>query len=326
MNSLKTVGKTVRIARLLAALLLASILSVSHARAPMAWADVTSQSVASVTSVAQTCGGLPAPGIYTGATLIGSTVVPTYIPLSTSCAYYPSGSMPAPTTNYSNSFSTTAVQNCTVSTTPGIAVGATLVGTTVEPTYIGNPVLCLGAKAPGSSSGEYCAMGAERIWVPTGGPTDGLTCPAPSASASSLPSSTTVPASSATSSLPSSGGQASTTVTLAQNPTLGPVLTDSHGVTLYIFTLDKPGVSNCSGDCASVWPPFQPPSTTLVAPAGANGTLGVITRADGTQQVTYNEMPLYYYVADKNPGDTKGQGIAPPAPAAYGGAWYVVTP
>ena len=51
---------------------------------------------------------------------------------------------------------------------------------------------------------------------------------------------------------------------------------------------------------------------------GANGQVGVITRADGTYQVTYNGIPLYFYDKDKNVGDTTGQGV--------GGTWFVVSP
>jgi hypothetical protein len=49
--------------------------------------------------------------------------------------------------------------------------------------------------------------------------------------------------------------------------------------------------------------------------------LGTTTRADGTQQVTYNGHPLYYFMNDKAPGDARGQGIN-----RFGGGWYVVDP
>ncbi len=45
------------------------------------------------------------------------------------------------------------------------------------------------------------------------------------------------------------------------NPTLGNILTDSRGITLYIFTNDAPNVSNCYDKCADAWPP-------LIATAG----------------------------------------------------------
>lgn len=115
-------------------------------------------------------------------------------------------------------------------------------------------------------------------------------------------------------------------VMVSQDPSLGPILTDSQGMTLYVFAADTPDASNCEGRCAVAWPPFQPSAGDLTLPDGVSGTLGVITRDDGTQQVTYNDMPLYYYLDDATPGDTTGQGIQPPNPLAYGGAWYVASP
>jgi predicted lipoprotein with Yx(FWY)xxD motif len=108
---------------------------------------------------------------------------------------------------------------------------------------------------------------------------------------------------------PLARAQTSTTVLVGQNPTLGAILTDPNGMTLYIRTTDTPGVSTCSGMCAVAWPPFQPPSATLALPAGVGGSLSMITRDDGTQQVAYNGMPLYYWAKDMQPGDATGQGI-----------------
>jgi predicted lipoprotein with Yx(FWY)xxD motif len=113
--------------------------------------------------------------------------------------------------------------------------------------------------------------------------------------------------------------QSAPTVLVSQNANLGmAILTDSNGMTLYTFGNDQPGVSNCNGGCAGIWPAFQPPAGDLTLPDGATGTLDVITRQDGTMQVTYNGMPLYYFAGDMNPGDTNGQGI--------GGVWYAATP
>src|SRR5262249_31764680 len=94
---------------------------------------------------------------------------------------------------------------------------------------------------------------------------------------------------------------------------------DSQGKTLYMFTNDKPGVSNCSGECASFWPPLTVDASTL--PSGPDAIapgLGTTTRDDGTQQVTYNGMPLYYWVKDVKPTDTLCQGV--------NGVWFVVAP
>jgi predicted lipoprotein with Yx(FWY)xxD motif len=98
---------------------------------------------------------------------------------------------------------------------------------------------------------------------------------------------------------------------------LGNFLVDDKGMTLYTFKNDTAGVSNCNGSCATAWPPLA----AQAAPTGGTGVAGafaLIKRADGSVQVTYNNMPLYYFSGDKAPGDTNGQGVA--------GVWAVAVP
>jgi predicted lipoprotein with Yx(FWY)xxD motif len=113
---------------------------------------------------------------------------------------------------------------------------------------------------------------------------------------------------------------AGNTINMVANPTLGNILTDSDGRTLYRFTRDKVNVSSaCYGQCAVTWPPLLLVDGDPVAGEGVNGELlGVLTRTDGTRQVMYNGMPLYYYNADANAGDTNGQ--------LRGNVWYIVHP
>ncbi len=110
------------------------------------------------------------------------------------------------------------------------------------------------------------------------------------------------------------------TVQMGSTDELGSFLVDGQGMTLYLFTKDTPGVSNCSGDCLAKWPALtveEGQQPTLAA--GIPGRLGVIQRADdSTFQVTYNGWPLYYWVDDQAPGDTTGQGV--------GDVWWVVKP
>jgi predicted lipoprotein with Yx(FWY)xxD motif len=108
-----------------------------------------------------------------------------------------------------------------------------------------------------------------------------------------------------------------TTVMLANDPKLGAFLVDGKGMTLYLFTKDTAGVSNCSGNCLKAWPPLVA-TDNLVAGPGVTGKLGFMTRSDGTKQVTYNGLPLYYWASDMKPGDITGQGI--------GGVWFVAPP
>ena len=104
---------------------------------------------------------------------------------------------------------------------------------------------------------------------------------------------------------------------LHQNQQWGYYLTDGKGYTLYSFAKDKPGWSGCNGTCAEVWPPYLLPQG-VQPQADWNGQykLGWIQRSDGRYQVTYNDIPLYYYAQDNNPYDTYGNG--------YGGIWSVV--
>ncbi len=115
-----------------------------------------------------------------------------------------------------------------------------------------------------------------------------------------------------------SGQAGSFTVMIKNDPKLGDFLTDSKGMTLYLFTQDTPGVSNCTGKCLTYWPALVAPGAVTAA-SGVMGKLDVITRSDdGSKQVTYNGYPLYYFIKDKAPGDTTGQGVT--------GNWFVVPP
>ena len=95
------------------------------------------------------------------------------------------------------------------------------------------------------------------------------------------------------------------------------MLTTAKGFTLYWFAPDTATKSNCTGSCATYWPPVKGPAT---AGAGVTGTLGTITRSDGSTQATYNGHPLYTYVSDTAPGQAKGNGLN-----ASGGVWHEVT-
>ncbi len=113
-----------------------------------------------------------------------------------------------------------------------------------------------------------------------------------------------------------SRASAGATVGTAGAGALGTFLTGAGGRTLYILTKDSPGTSTCSGGCASIWPPFTVSGGAAPgAGTGVTGTLATISRPDGSVQVTYEGMPLYYYSGDSAAGQTNGQGIQ--------GVWYV---
>jgi predicted lipoprotein with Yx(FWY)xxD motif len=93
--------------------------------------------------------------------------------------------------------------------------------------------------------------------------------------------------------------------------TLGPVLTAANGLTLYVHAGDTATSSTCTGGCATAWPPLAVAAGgSATAGAGVTGTLGTLTRTDGSTQVTYKGMPLYGWKNDTKPGDVTGQNVA----------------
>jgi predicted lipoprotein with Yx(FWY)xxD motif len=88
------------------------------------------------------------------------------------------------------------------------------------------------------------------------------------------------------------------------------IVAGSNQMTVYIFTKDvkDSGKSACSGGCLETWPALTVPAgTTPSAGTGVTGTLGTITREDdGTLQVTYNGLPLYFFKNDAAVGDLNG--------------------
>jgi predicted lipoprotein with Yx(FWY)xxD motif len=127
-------------------------------------------------------------------------------------------------------------------------------------------------------------------------------------------SSTTAPTTAA-----GSGGAA--TIDVADNPDLGQILADGDGNTVYLFEKDEDGTSNCSGECATEWPPVTTTGSAKAGNGADQSLISTIKRDDGSMQVTYDGHPLYLYAGDTNPGDTSGNGLE-----LYGAEWYAVTP
>jgi predicted lipoprotein with Yx(FWY)xxD motif len=91
---------------------------------------------------------------------------------------------------------------------------------------------------------------------------------------------------------------------------------------LYTHAGDSATSSTCTGGCASAWPPLATTGQPK-AGSGVTGQLGTLTRADGTVQVTYGGLPLYYWQGDTKAGDVTGNGVAGFSLAKVGGAGSV---
>ena len=116
----------------------------------------------------------------------------------------------------------------------------------------------------------------------------------------------------------SSAVLASPSVGVTTNPQAGNILVDDRGMTLYRYTPDQPNASTCYDGCARAWPPVLVDAVPAVQDATLSNGLGITPRSDGTQQLSFQGAPLYYYVGDTQPGDVTGQ--------ASDGVWFVVNP
>lgn len=124
------------------------------------------------------------------------------------------------------------------------------------------------------------------------------------------------------------GGGATTTTTAAapaaaaplsttSNPTLGEILVDAKGLTVYVFDSDKNGTIACVNACASAWPPVVLEAGATLPTTGALAAdLSTVARPDGAKQVAYKGRPVYRFAGDAKAGDIKGDGV--------GGIWHAV--
>lgn len=90
-------------------------------------------------------------------------------------------------------------------------------------------------------------------------------------------------------------------------------LVDAQGMTLYTYGKDSEGESNCTEQCAEIWPPLIAGEN-----AQASGKWSLVTRQDGTLQWAYDGKPLYTYAKDKQPGDATGDSLM--------GVWHAAKP
>lgn len=139
----------------------------------------------------------------------------------------------------------------------------------------------------------------------------GADTPAASSAAASAPGSA------AASAVGSASGAGSPAVLRTASSSLGDIVVDGAGRTLYVFDKDTAdsGSSACVDTCATTWPAFAAGSGTPTV-KGVTGTVGTITGVDGSPQVTLDGRPLYYFAKDATAGDVTGQ--------AVGGVWWVI--
>jgi predicted lipoprotein with Yx(FWY)xxD motif len=119
---------------------------------------------------------------------------------------------------------------------------------------------------------------------------------------------------------PASARTSSGTVDV-RTTTLGSILVDSHGRTLYLWHADAGRKSACTGACATAWPPLEATGKPTAGSGVQSSLLDTTKRADGSEQVIYNGHPLYTFQGDTTAGQTKGQGSN-----GFGALWFALSP
>jgi predicted lipoprotein with Yx(FWY)xxD motif len=123
------------------------------------------------------------------------------------------------------------------------------------------------------------------------------------------------------SSTPAAASSSSGPAVSASSTSLGKIVMDGQGRTLYLFAKDTGMKSTCSGACASYWPPFTAKSKPAAGSGVTASAITLVPRADGSKQVDLDGHPLYYFSGDQSAGQLNGQGVD-----AFGAKWWAVTP
>ena len=101
---------------------------------------------------------------------------------------------------------------------------------------------------------------------------------------------------------------------------LGTILVDPRGRTLYLFEKDSKGISACTTACLSYWPAFTSRTVPRAGTGVQQSLLGLAKPQHGLRQVTYAGHPLYSFVGDKRAGQTSGEGLS-----NFGADWYALS-
>ena len=189
---------------------------------------------------------------------------------------------------------------------------------------IGSLVLLLAACGGGASnsaagsasSAPLASSGSSGAAVPSSAPASSATAVATAtksgSKAKAKPHKSVAP-------LPSGGDQSipavGTTVMIVQKTAIGYVLAEANRQVVYTYSKDKKGGKpTCTGACAETWLPAT--GTPEAGPANVfSGQFGLVTRANGVKQITYNGLPLYLL---------KGAAGLATTGNGQGGVWHVV--
>jgi predicted lipoprotein with Yx(FWY)xxD motif len=214
--------------------------------------------------------------------------------------------------------------DCLVKWPPLLTQGSPTLGEGVDPAMVGAATLEDGSQIvtynhwplyywyEDFKAGDINGQAVGDVWwvISPAGEVIKTAPPEGDAAATQAPAGTPAPA--------AAGDAVEASLQIANDPALGQILVDANGMALYMFTKDEADKSNCTGDCLTKWPPLLTQGEPALGEGIDPALVGFTTLADGSQIVTYNHMPLYYWYEDLKAGDTAGQGV--------GEVWYLVAP
>jgi predicted lipoprotein with Yx(FWY)xxD motif len=107
-----------------------------------------------------------------------------------------------------------------------------------------------------------------------------------------------------------------------RHTSLGKILVDSSGFTVYRFTKDTGDRNMCVkiSECSGTWPAVGTSGKPVAGPGVNASLLSTIKLPNGSKQVTYAGHPLYRYSAATERAETSYAGAE-----QFGGRWYAVS-
>ncbi len=116
-------------------------------------------------------------------------------------------------------------------------------------------------------------------------------------------------------------------VKLSSHATLGSILTDRDGRTLYFFANDPNTENHCTGGCEALWPVYNVDNLAAenLGTGLALADFTQITTSTGSKQLTYKGRPLYYYAPVVSGANTI-EAAGATGGENFNGLWFVAKP
>ena len=107
-----------------------------------------------------------------------------------------------------------------------------------------------------------------------------------------------------------------------RNTSIGKVLVDASGFTVFRFSKDTGKKNTCvtTSECSTTWPALTTSGQPTAGPGVKASLLSTIRLSNGTRQVTYAGHPLYRYSLASERAETGYAGIR-----QFGGTWFAVS-